>query len=94
MKLEENEDANFQNPQDDQNEFAEIVHPDKIEQQNKLTCTVDLPKDKVMLDMKINIEKKASGTVLQEDVKEKRNKEELMEFVSDQSDLNFLYKVI
>jgi CRISPR/Cas system endoribonuclease Cas6 (RAMP superfamily) len=47
-----------------------------------------------MLDMKIPTDKKASGTVLQEDVRDKRSKEELMDFVKDPSDVGFFYKVI
>jgi hypothetical protein len=44
--------------------------------------------------MKIPTDKKASGTVIQEDVKDKRTKEELLEYVSDNSDVDFMYKVI
>lgn len=47
-----------------------------------------------MLDRKLATDKKASGTVLQEEVKEKRSKEEMIEFVKEESDLNFFYKVI
>lgn len=47
-----------------------------------------------MLDMKIAIDAKAAGTVLTEDLKEKRTKEELMEYVKSEKDVDFLYKVI
>jgi hypothetical protein len=44
MKLIQNEDVYFENnPQEDDNKEGEIVHPDKIEQANKLTCSIDLP---------------------------------------------------
>jgi len=47
-----------------------------------------------MLDMKIPTDKKASGTIVQENAVDKRSKEELMEFVKNEGDVDFMYKVI
>ena len=47
-----------------------------------------------MLDMKITTDKKASGTVLQEDIKEKRSRDELLEFCKEEKDVGMMYKVV
>ena len=44
--------------------------------------------------MKIPTDKHASGTVIQENAKDKRSKEELQEFVENQEDIDFMHKVI
>jgi hypothetical protein len=35
--------VNYDNPQEDDKKNGEIVHPDKIEQANRITCSVELP---------------------------------------------------
>jgi hypothetical protein len=70
----EHEHLDNDNPQDDN---GQIVSVDKIETSKKTNCSIDLPKGDIKLELKNVIDKRATGTVIQEDVKEKRSKEEL-----------------
>ena len=83
--------SNDKNPQE---EHAEICHKDKIETSCKINCKIELPQDKIMLDLKNPIDKNAEGTLISENAVDKRSKEELMEYCTNKDDVKFMYKIV
>ena len=98
FRLKEYEDISFgANPQEEEvgkDEHKELTHSCKVKEVQRVNCLIDLPKDKVMLDLKNLIDKNAQGTLISENAVDKRSKEELLEYVENKEDVVHMYKVI
>jgi len=91
VEFEEYDDTSLNNPQEALDELANI---DKIEVAMRLNSTIDLPRGAIKFDKKDLIDKNAQGTVLGENVTDKRNHDELVQYCSNPSDIQFMYKVM
>ena len=84
VEFEEYDDTSITNPQE---AVDELINIDKIEVAMRLNATIDLPKAAIKFSRKDMIDKNAQGTVVGENVTDKRSHEELVQHCTNPVDI-------
>ena len=67
---------------------------DKIAKAQTLNAEIELPKGKITIDLKDAIDPAGGGNLITGNAEEKRSKEELLEVLTENADLPFMYKIV
>lgn len=67
---------------------------DKIAKAQTLNADIELPKGKITIDLKDAIDPAGGGNLITGNAEEKRSEKELLEVLSENGDLPFMYKIV
>lgn len=76
-------------------ESSSLIKPDKIKVAQTINADIELPGDFLYIDAKDILEKGAQGNVLaNQNIDEKRTKEDLLPYCESNDDVRFLHKIV